>query len=80
MMKAWVDSWRGAKEMELWEAILPDTSQEGALEQAEATAKAALEYSAKLAALLVKKGLISLDEATDTFDVFEKIRITENDF
>lgn len=67
-MRVIYKTWRGSREMDLEDALAPvagDTYGLGSVEQAAALAEANARAIGKLAALLVERRLISLDEAAE---------------
>lgn len=75
-MRVKIKTWRGQRETELEDALTPSIGAyecEGQLERAESLARKSAEAFGRLAALLVERRLISLDEAVSASGVSEEI-------
>lgn len=78
-MQVLLRTWRGKREVELEEALTPSgwNDHSGVAERAQSDATLALECLGRLSALLVDKGLISIEEASEVMNIsgtIERIR------
>lgn len=80
-MRVTLSNWRGEREMELEDALTPESSSDrgGVAERAQDQADANAKAIGRLAALLVDRRLISLDEACTACGIYDTVTPADDD-